>query len=102
MGIAISFYGFNPLRNYVGKKDIFGRKLKMSQTNIADSLAATAVYTMGEGNEQSPIAIIEDAGKISFNTNKNKHNALKTSLDNDIYAPLLKSVKWKNRGKKYG
>jgi putative folate metabolism gamma-glutamate ligase len=94
MGIAISFYGFNPLRNYVGKKDIFGRKLKMSQTNIADSLAAAAVYTMGEGAEQTPIAIIEGAGNIEFSE---KDFSVEINPDDDIYSPLLKSISWKKK-----
>jgi len=96
MGIGISYYGFYPLRDYRGKKDIFGRKLKMSQTNIVDSLAASAVYLMGEGSEQSPIAIIEDVGDINFKINKiKKPDLLQINIDQDIYAPILKSVKWK-------
>ena len=103
MGIGLSYYGFNPLRDYRGKKDIFGRELKMSQTNIVDSLSAAAVYEMGEGAEQTPIAIIEDVKSIDFT----RHNAtalggpadpLHISIDEDIYSPLLKSAKW-HRGK---
>ena len=99
MGIGLAYYGFNPLRDYRGKKDIFGRKLKMSQTNIVDSLSAAAVYKMGEGAEQTPIAIIEDAGNIEF-TEKDfsKSNPLRISIDEDIYSPLLKSAEW-HKGK---
>lgn len=102
MGIGLSYYGFNPLRDYRGKKDIFGRELKMSQTNIVDSLSVSAVYTMGEGAEQTPIAIIEDCGDIKFEENDiTKPDPLCISIDEDIYSPLLKSVKWKNNhGKK--
>ncbi len=95
MGIGISYYGFNPLRDYRGKKDIFGRKLKMSQTNIVDSLSAAAVYEMGEGAEQTPIAIIEDPGNIKFTSKNFKKDSLRISIDKDIYSPFLKSVKWK-------
>ncbi|MGA2417985.1 MAG: coenzyme F420-0:L-glutamate ligase [Candidatus Staskawiczbacteria bacterium] len=98
MGIGISYYGFYPLRDYRNKKDIFGRKLKMSQTNIVDSLAAAAVYEMGEGAEQTPIAVIEDAGEINFEISS-KINLLEINIDKDIYAPILKSVKWKKGGK---
>jgi len=101
MGIGLTYYGFNPLRDYRGKKDIFGRKLKMSQTNIVDSFAAAAVYEMGEGDEQTPIAVIEDVGDIEF-TEKDfsKPNPLEISIDEDIYSPFLKSVKWhKGKGK---
>lgn len=97
MGIGISYYGFNPLRDYRGKKDIFGRELKMSQTNIVDSLSASAVYAMGEGNEQTPIAIIEDVGDISFSTAQDECS-LRISLDEDIYSSILKSVKWNKGG----
>lgn len=100
IGIGLAYYGFDPLRDYRGKEDIFGRKLKMSQTNIVDSLAASAVYVMGEGAEQTPIAIIEEAGDIEF-TEKDfsESNPLKISIDEDIYGPLLKSAKWQKGGK---
>jgi putative folate metabolism gamma-glutamate ligase len=99
MGIGIAYCGFYPLRDYRNKKDIFGRKLKMSQTNIIDSLSAAAVYAMGEGAEQTPIAIIEDVGNISFGTAQDE-NALKINTDEDIYSPLLKAVKWKKSKQK--
>ena len=99
MGIGLAYYGFNPLRDYRGKKDIFGRKLKMSQTNIVDSLSAAAVYEMGEGDEQTPVSIIEDVGEIEFiDKDFSKTDPLKISIDEDIYSPLLKAVKWKKGG----
>ena len=99
MGIGLSYYGFNPLRDYRGKKDIFGRNLKMSQTNIIDSLSVAAVYEMGEGAEQTPIAVIEDVDNIEF-TEKDfsETNPLRISIDEDIYSPLLKSAKWRKGG----
>ena len=98
MGLGISFYGFYPLRDYRGKKDIFKRKIKMSQTNIVDSLAAAAVYEMGEGAEQTPIAIIEEVGDIKFGKfNFLKTNPLEIKMQDDIYYPLLKSINWKKK-----
>ncbi|MFA6190482.1 MAG: coenzyme F420-0:L-glutamate ligase [Candidatus Staskawiczbacteria bacterium] len=94
IGIGIAYYGFYPLRDYRNKKDIFGRKLKMSQTNIVDSLAVSAVYEMGEGAEQTPIAVIESPGNIKFETKSYKKDTLLISIDEDIYSPFLKSVKW--------
>src|SRR3989344_3604183 len=51
VGVALGYAGFEGIRNYVGKKDIFGRILKMSKTDVADSLATSAVLCMGEGKE---------------------------------------------------
>lgn len=96
-GFGLAFRGFYPLRDYRGQKDIFGRKLKMSQTNIVDSLAAAAVFVMGEGKEQTPLAIIEDAGEIKFGEFKNTEKIMKININKDIYSPLLKSVKWEKK-----
>ncbi len=94
MGIGIAYYGFYPLKDYRGKKDIFGRKMKISRTNIVDSLAAAAVFKMGEGKEQTPIAIIEKVGFLRFGNFPFRFNPLKIKKDKDIYYPLIKSVKW--------
>ncbi len=100
MGIALSYWGFWPLRDYRGKKDIFGRKLKITQSNIADALATCAVLVMGEGKEQTPIAIIQDVDFIQFgNFNFLKNNPLSIDREHDIYGPLLNAMEWKKGGK---
>ena len=96
MGIAIAYYGFYPLKDYRGKKDIFGQKLKISQSNTIDSLAAAAVFTMGEGDEQTPIAIIKNINKIKFQEfDPTKKNPIEIKKKEDIYYPLLNAIKWK-------
>jgi len=97
-GIGMAYYGFYPLRDYRGLKDIFGRVLKMTQTNIIDSLVTAAVFEMGEGNEQKPFAVIEDLGNIKFG-NFGQKDLLIMDKDKDIYAPLIKSVKWEKSRK---
>lgn len=62
MGMALAFAGFDPIQDYVGKPDLFGRPLKMTKANIAHALAAAAVFVMGEGAESIPLAIIRDSG----------------------------------------
>jgi F420-0:gamma-glutamyl ligase len=100
MGVAIGFWGFNPLKDYRGTKDIFGRKLKVTQVNLADSLAVAAVATMGEGKEQTPIAIISDIDFVKFgNFNFLKKNPLAISRKRDIYGPILNALKWDKGGK---
>jgi F420-0:gamma-glutamyl ligase len=100
MGISLAYWGFYPLRDYRGLKDIFGRKLKMSQTNLADSLATVATLAMGEGDERTPLAIIEDLDFIQFKDfDPRKSNPLEIDREEDIYAPLLKGVEWKEGGK---
>lgn len=94
LGIGIAYYGFYPLKDYRGKPDIFGRKMKISQANIVDALASAAVLEMGEAAERTPIAIIEDVKNIKFGNFPKKGDELSVSKEEDIYAPLLKGVKW--------
>jgi coenzyme F420-0:L-glutamate ligase len=95
VGVALGYAGFAGVRDYRGTPDIFGRTLKLSRTDIADSLATAAVVLMGEGAEQQPLAVITGA-PIMF---KNKINRDELFIDpkDDIYQPLfenIKKIKW--------
>jgi dihydrofolate synthase / folylpolyglutamate synthase len=88
IGISIGLFGLEPLYDYKNKKDIFGRKLKFTKTNLPDALSAMAVLLMGEGDEQTPMIILRGAKFIRF-TDKDSHNKLVIPFDKDIYSPLL-------------
>ncbi|MDD4803923.1 MAG: coenzyme F420-0:L-glutamate ligase [Candidatus Pacebacteria bacterium] len=60
IGRALGYAGFKPLKSYIDKPDIFGRKSRVTVSNVADALASTAVLVMGEGNEQTPISLIKN------------------------------------------
>ena len=96
-GFSLAHSGFAAIRDYIGKPDVFGRKLEYTKLNVADSLSSMAVLVMGEGKEQTPIAIIEEAD-IEFqdrNPSKEECKELQIAKEEDLYAPLLQSVKWK-------
>ncbi len=88
IGISTGFYGLEPLKNYIDQKDIFGRKIKMTQSNVIDALSVMGVFAMGEGNEQTPMAIIRDANFVEF-TDKETYKKLLIPAKEDIYYPLL-------------
>lgn len=101
-GVAIAHSGFLALNNYIGKPDIFGRKLKMTKANIMDALAAAAVLVMGEGDEQTPLAVLSEASFVKFQNrtpSKRELKELKINIEDDLYAPMLKAVKWR-KGRK--
>ena len=102
VGIAIAYFGFKPLKDYRGKKDIFGREFRMETSNIPDSLATAAVLEMGEGLEQQPIAIISDISQIEFIDKQFKPKSLDDSFEipqkEDMFYPFLSSVSWKKGG----
>lgn len=99
-GVCIAHSGFAALRDYIGSQDLFGRAFKVQRANLADALATAAVLVTGEGNEQTPLTVIKDIPFIKFqprNPTKKELGILRIGMDEDLYAPLLKSVKWKRR-----
>ncbi|MEP7167136.1 MAG: coenzyme F420-0:L-glutamate ligase [Candidatus Woesebacteria bacterium] len=100
VGISLGHSGFEALNSYIGKPDIFGRKLKVTNSNIAEGLAAAAVVCMGEGDECTPLATIEQVPFVHFqdrNPTKEELQQLSISMEEDIFAPLLTAVDWKKK-----
>lgn len=89
VGISTGFFGFKPWKDYRGKPDIFGRRLKYTRANIVDPLAAICALLMGEGNEQSPILLVRGLNFVKF-TNHDMTRDLFYPPHMDIYKPLLK------------
>ena len=59
IGGAIGCAGLKVLDDLRGTADIFGRELKVTIINRADSLAATACLLMGESVQQTPAVLIQ-------------------------------------------
>jgi dihydrofolate synthase / folylpolyglutamate synthase len=86
-GVALGYAGLKGLKDYRKEKDIFGRPFKFEQVSVVDGLAASAVLTMGEGNERKPLAVIEGA-PVEFTDRVKKHE-LQIPLADDIYLPFF-------------
>lgn len=102
-GIFLGFSGFKPLQDNRGKKDLFGETMVISRTNIAGGIAAAAVLVMGESNEQTPIALVEDLQSIDFvNRNPNSEELETLNLDfaTDVYGAALAGLPWKQGSRK--
>lgn len=96
-GIALGWCGFKPLYSYIGKPDLYGHPLRVTQTNLIDGLAATAVLMMGEGNEQTPFVVITEAPKMEFLARvptREEQESTKISMEEDLYGPLFKNGNW--------
>lgn len=98
-GVAISYSGFSPTNNYIGQSDLFGRRYKVSKSNVVDALASAAVVVMGEGTEQTPLAIVEDVPFVNFQdrgpTKKELQGFYLTHQNDDLFEPFLKNMPWK-------
>jgi putative folate metabolism gamma-glutamate ligase len=98
VGIALSYSGFRALNDYTKQKDLFGRPFKVSQAGVASGLAAAAVVAMGEGAEQTPIAIISDLPLVQYQNRDPSQKELELfylkNKDDDLFAPFLNAVNW--------
>ncbi len=102
LGVMLAHSGFDALKSYIGKPDIFGRKLKMTRAAIAEAPAIAGVLIMGEGNEKTPLALIGDIPFVKFrprNPTKSELKELHIPLKDDLFEPLLTAVPWKTRKK---
>ena len=88
---ALSYAGFEPIKSYVGLSDLFGRKSRLTESNVADALATSAGLLMGEGNEQTPLVIIKKA-PVKFSNkifSKSKNKSLSLPPEKDIFAKVF-------------
>lgn len=60
-GLALAVAGFRPIRDDIGKKDLFGKPIMITRQAVADDLASAAHLMMGEAVEQTPVVLIKDA-----------------------------------------
>lgn len=100
-GICLAHSGFSALNDYQGKTDLFDRPLVVSVANVASGLASSAVVVMGEGNEGTPLAVINDIAFVEFQSRNPSQEELKAAYldkDEDIFAPFLNAVDWQPGG----
>jgi putative folate metabolism gamma-glutamate ligase len=100
-GVGLSWCGFEPLRNYIGSPDIFGHNLRVTKASLVDGIAASAVLNMGEGKEQTPIAVVSEISNINFvdrTPNAEELTEMSISPDEDVYGKIFSSVKWLKGG----
>ena len=58
IGFAIGTSGFRAIEDVRGKVDLSGRRVKITFRAVADGLAASAQFVMGEASEKKPFVII--------------------------------------------
>jgi coenzyme F420-0:L-glutamate ligase/coenzyme F420-1:gamma-L-glutamate ligase len=79
VGLAIGSAGFHPVRDNRGTPDIYGRKVKVTQTNIADDIASAAHMIMGEANERIGAVVVRGAPVSSGKVEGSRRTRLSVS-----------------------
>lgn len=88
---AVGYAGFKGVKDLRGQQDIFGKPLKTTLVNVADSLATSAALLMGEAAEQCPLCLITNAPVVF--AQKTNREEIKYPPENDLYTPLLQAAK---------
>lgn len=63
-GLAIAYSGFEGIQSEIGKPDLFGQPLEVTEKAVADDLASIAVLMMGESGECTPFTLVREAPVI--------------------------------------
>ncbi|MGH7157077.1 MAG: coenzyme F420-0:L-glutamate ligase [Candidatus Saccharimonadales bacterium] len=98
IGQPLAYSGFEATKNYIGQPDLFGKPFMVSRSGVALGLAAAAVVAMGEGIEQTPVAVISDVDFVSFQDRNPAGDELENfyiaDYKDDLFGPFLESVRW--------
>lgn len=62
VGIALGAAGVPALLDQVGRPDLFGRALRITEVGLADGIAAAAALVMGEADEAQPAVLVRGLG----------------------------------------
>ncbi len=82
VNVAIGISGIEPIKNYIGKTDMYGRKLRVTQIAVADELASAAELVMGKA-DRIPIVIVR--GYKYKKTLKSSISKLIRNKENDLF-----------------
>ncbi len=101
MGTALGYCGFVGLRSEIGKPDLYGRPMQMTQINNAEALAVAATYIGGESAEAQPLVVITDLPRVQFSQSpptQKEQQSLHIRPEDDVYWPILSKVDWQKGG----
>ncbi|KKT79082.1 MAG: hypothetical protein UW75_C0026G0004 [Parcubacteria group bacterium GW2011_GWF2_44_8] len=71
-GVALGWYGFRPIEDHRGRKDLFLREIQYERSNLADGLAAAATVVAGEVDECVPLVVLRDVPRVVFQAGDTK------------------------------
>jgi coenzyme F420-0:L-glutamate ligase/coenzyme F420-1:gamma-L-glutamate ligase len=76
INVAIGIAGIDPIVSYIGKTDMYGKILKVTEIAIADELASAAELVMGK-TSRIPVAIVRGCNYIAGDISISKVNRSK-------------------------
>jgi F420-0:gamma-glutamyl ligase len=90
VGLALAVAGIEPIKDFRGQPDLFGRPLQITRSAIADNLASAAQLLMGEANEQIPAVLIRGAPLI-FTSKRINPRAMSLPRQECLYCSIFEA-----------
>ena len=87
VGIALGWSGIEGVEDERGKKDLYGKKLRVTQKNVADQLASSASLLMGEAGESIPFVLVRNA-PVKFTNKKFDQESYWFDPEDDLFAGI--------------
>jgi len=81
INVAIGVAGIKPIKSYIGSRDMYGRKLKVTEIAIVDEIAPAAELVMGKA-KGVPVVIIRG---LEFEKTKSGIKSLIRPKENDLF-----------------
>lgn len=87
-GVALAWWGIEPMEDHRGRKDLFGRTIQYERSNLVDGLAAGAVVLSGEVDECIPVVIARGVPRLVF-TSEDTRDQLLVPYKKDLFRVLF-------------
>ncbi|MEM2281082.1 MAG: coenzyme F420-0:L-glutamate ligase, partial [Candidatus Bathyarchaeia archaeon] len=89
VNFAIGVSGIKPLKDYRGKRDLFGYVLKVKTVAVADEIAAAAELLMGQAAEATPVVIFKGLQGIVEYCEESSVKELEITREEDLFRNAL-------------
>lgn len=89
VNFAIGVSGIKPLKDYRGKRDLFGYVLKVKNVAVVDEIAAAAELLMGQAVEATPVLIFKGLQNILDYCEKSSIKELEITRKEDLFKNAL-------------
>jgi coenzyme F420-0:L-glutamate ligase/coenzyme F420-1:gamma-L-glutamate ligase len=89
VNFAIGLAGIKPLKDYRGKRDLYGYALKVKNVAVADEIAAAAELLMGQAEEATPVVIFKGLRDVVEFCEKSSAKELKIGEEEDLFREAL-------------
>jgi dihydrofolate synthase / folylpolyglutamate synthase len=86
-GIALAWWGIEPIEDCRGRRDLFGREIQYERSNLVDGLASGATVLMGEVDECTPVVIARAVTRLVY-TEANTKDQLLVPFKDDTFRVL--------------